>query len=87
MIERSRKPDQVLADGADPFEKPVGEAIDDLDRRVPILTRIYRSLSDDHFDWYEHYARVNELWQKVETKNEFVTINAVEQPELRLREL
>jgi predicted dehydrogenase len=78
VIERTGKFDQVLADGADPFGEAAGEAIDGLDRRVPILAQIYRSLSDDHFDWYEHYARVNELWQKVETKNEFVAINAVD---------
>lgn len=54
----------------DPFEPSVSPA--GLDRRVPILSLIYRSFSENNDDWISLYESVNNLWSEVETATTLV---------------
>jgi predicted dehydrogenase len=70
-IERSDRTDGVLVSGADPFDQTGVELMADQDRRVGMLSQIYRSLSDKNYGWHGYYERVNALWREVEAKNRF----------------
>jgi len=75
-IERSDCTDETLVSGPDPFDQTSGELIADQDRRVSMLSEIYRSLSNKDYDWHGYYERANALWQKVEAKNRFKKLKA-----------
>jgi predicted dehydrogenase len=67
-IERSG-PDamNVLVNQPDPFEATQDAPLPgELDRRVPLLTRLYRSLWDEQTDTYAWYRGTLDLWSAVE---------------------
>lgn len=73
------EPDVVLGNLTDPFELP-GTVFPELDRRVPVLTRLCRSLWEEDVDHREWYKATIELWRQIEETNHF-QVNQVAGPE------
>lgn len=61
-----------FANQADPFESPSEtDSLEGLDRRVPALSRLCRSLWEQSVNDYAWYDAVIELWRRIEEKTHF----------------
>ena len=65
----------VFADMKDPFESTTIESLEGLDRRVPVLSRLCRSLWEQAIDEDAWYKATIELWRVVEEKTSFETVS------------
>jgi predicted dehydrogenase len=65
----------VFADLKDPFESTAIEPLEGLDRRVPVLSRLCRSLWEQAIDEDTWYRATIELWRVVEEKTSFKTVS------------
>jgi predicted dehydrogenase len=68
----NRTPGAVFADLRDPFDSSTGaESPEGLDRRVPALTRLCRSLWEQTNDEESWYKTTIDLWRRVEERTNF----------------
>ena len=67
----AREPGLVVADLNDPFESTTGGLSEGLDRRVPALSRLCRSLWDQTIDEGVWYKATIDLWRRVEERTSF----------------
>ncbi|HEX4630505.1 MAG TPA: hypothetical protein VH188_06025 [Chthoniobacterales bacterium] len=65
------EPGQVFADLSDPFESPAAESSEGLDRRVPALSRLCRSLWEQSSDDGAWHKATIDLWRSVEERTSF----------------
>jgi predicted dehydrogenase len=69
----------VLVDQPDPFDATAsGSLPEELDRRVPLLSRLYRSLWDGRTDAYAWYRSTLDLWSAVENASLFEAAESTE---------
>jgi predicted dehydrogenase len=72
VVERTGPGAAVLADQSDPFEVvPESPFAGELDKRVPLLVRLCRSLWDEQTDCYAWYRSALDLWSDVEDVSRF----------------
>jgi predicted dehydrogenase len=72
VIERTGPGAAVLVDQSDPFEAmPEPPLASELDKRVPLLVRLCRSLWDERTDGYAWYRSALDLWSEVENVSRF----------------
>jgi predicted dehydrogenase len=68
----AKEPGAVFADLNDPFESaPTAASLDGLDRRVPALSRLCRSLWEQTIDEDVWYKATIDLWRSVEERTRF----------------
>lgn len=65
------EPSHVFADLSDPFESTTAESSDGLDRRVPVLSRLCRSLWEQSSDDSAWHKATIDLWRSVEERTSF----------------
>jgi predicted dehydrogenase len=75
LFNSATEPNLVFADLMDPFESTTIEPWEGLDRRVPILSRLCRSLWGQAIDEDGWYKATNELWRGVEEKTSFEAVS------------
>jgi hypothetical protein len=72
VIERAGPGAAVLVDQSDPFEVvPEPALAGELDKRVPLLVHLCRSLWDEQTDGYAWYRNALDLWSEVENMSRF----------------
>jgi predicted dehydrogenase len=72
LLSSSKGPGLVLADLNDPFESvPTAESLEGLDRRVPALRHLCRSLWEQTTDENLWYKATIDLWRSVEERTSF----------------
>jgi predicted dehydrogenase len=74
LFNSATQPNLVFADLKDPFESTTIEPLEGLDRRVPVLSRLCRSLWEQATDEDAWYQATIELWRVVEEKTSFETV-------------
>lgn len=75
FLNSAMEPSLILADLNDPFESATtAEPSEGLDRRVPVLSRLCRSLWEPTIAEVEWYKATIDLWRKVEERTSFEKI-------------
>ena len=71
LFSSTTEPAQVFADLSDPFESVTVESSGGLDRRVPVLSRLCRSLWEQGSDDEGWHKATIDLWRRVEERTTF----------------
>jgi hypothetical protein len=75
LCNSATEPNLVFADLNDPFDSTTIEPLEGLDRRVPVLSRLCRSLWEQAIDENVWYKATNELWRGVEERTSFEAVS------------
>jgi predicted dehydrogenase len=75
LFNSATEPNLVFADLNDPFQSTTTEPLKGLDRRVPVLSRLCRSLWGEAVDEDVWYKATIELWRVVEERTSFGTVS------------
>ena len=69
----------AIADLSDPFETRGDPApLSHIDRRIPLLVRVARSLEEDDSRWHQYYDAATKLWSLTESRTTFNPMDAQE---------